>query len=55
MPDPDQHTGIRNPYTHSEVNQRLQDTLAKEEPIIVACAGTGVSAKFIEEARVELI
>ncbi len=53
MPNP--YTDIGNPYTRSEVNQRLQDTLDRGEPIIVAGAGTGISAKFIEEGGADLI
>ena len=53
MPNP--YTGIGNPYTREEVNQRLRDTLAKNEPIIVAGAGTGISAKFIEKGGADLI
>ncbi len=53
MPNP--YTGIGNPYTKDEVNQRLRDTLAKGEPIIVAGAGTGISAKFIEKGGADLI
>jgi len=53
MPNP--YTGIGNPYTRSEVNERLRDTLSKGEPIIVAGAGTGISAKFIEEGGADLI
>jgi len=53
MPNP--YTGIGNPYTREEVNQRLRDTLARNEPIIVAGAGTGISAKFIEKGGADLI
>ncbi|MBK1855475.1 phosphoenolpyruvate hydrolase family protein [Verrucomicrobiaceae bacterium 5K15] len=53
MPNP--WTGVGNPYTRAEVNERLQDTLSKGEPIIVAGAGTGISAKFIEKGGADLI
>ena len=53
MPNP--WTGIGNPYTRTEVIERLRDTLSKNEPIIVAGAGTGISAKFIEEGGADLI
>lgn len=53
MPNP--YTGIGNPYTRTEVKQRLRDTLDRGEPIIVAGAGTGISAKFIEEGGADLI
>jgi len=53
MPNP--YTGIGNPYTRDEMNQRLRDTLARNEPIIVAGAGCGISAKFIEEGGADLI
>lgn len=53
MPNP--YTGIGNPYTRAEVNERLHDTLAKGEPIIVAGAGSGISAKFIEKGGADLI
>lgn len=53
MPNP--YTGIGNPYTREEVNQRLRDTLSRNEPIIVAGAGTGISAKFIEKGGADLI
>jgi len=52
---PNPYTGIGNPYTRSEVKQRLTDTLDRGEPIIVAGAGTGISAKFIEEGGADLI
>jgi len=53
MPNP--YTGIGNPYTKAEVNERLRDTISKGEPIIVAGAGTGISAKFIEQGGADLI
>jgi len=52
---PNQWTGIGNPYTRDEVIQRLKTTLAKGEPIIAAGAGTGISAKFIEQGGADLI
>ena len=53
MPNP--WTGIGNPYTRTEVLERLHDTLVKGEPIIAAGAGTGISAKFIEKGGADLI
>jgi predicted TIM-barrel enzyme len=53
MPNP--WTGVGNPYTRKEVLERLHDTLAKGEPIIAAGAGTGISAKFIEQGGADLI
>ena len=53
MPNP--WTGIGNPYTRAEVLERLHDTLSKGEAIIVAGAGTGISAKFIEKGGADLI
>jgi predicted TIM-barrel enzyme len=53
MPNP--WTGIGNPYTRTEVLERLHDTLSKGEPIIAAGAGTGISAKFIEKGGADLI
>ncbi|MEM8956138.1 MAG: phosphoenolpyruvate hydrolase family protein [Verrucomicrobiota bacterium] len=53
MPNP--WTGKGNPYTREEVLERLHDTLNKNEPIIVAGAGTGISAKFIEKGGADLI
>lgn len=47
--------GSRDPYTREEVIERLQDTLAKGEPIIAAGAGTGISAKFIEKGGADLL
>jgi predicted TIM-barrel enzyme len=52
---PNAWTGIGNPYTRLEVVDRLRATLAKGEPIIAAGAGTGISAKFIEEGGADLI
>jgi predicted TIM-barrel enzyme len=53
MPNP--WTGKGNPYTRQEVRDRLQATLDRGEPIIVAGAGTGISAKFIEKGGADLI
>ncbi|MEM7144672.1 MAG: phosphoenolpyruvate hydrolase family protein [Verrucomicrobiota bacterium] len=53
MPNP--WTGKGNPYTRAEVLDRLRDTIDKNEPIIVAGAGTGISAKFIEKGGADLI
>ena len=52
---PNQWTGIGNPYTREEVIERLQNTLSKGESIIVAGAGTGISAKFIEKGGADMI
>lgn len=53
MPNP--WTGIGNPYTRTEVLERLHDTLSKGQAIIAAGAGTGISAKFIEKGGADLI
>ena len=53
MPNP--WTGQGNPYTRDEVLRRLRSTLKRGEPIIAAGAGTGISAKFIEEGGADLI
>lgn len=53
MPNP--WTGKGNPYTRTEVLERLHDTLSRGEPIIAAGAGTGISAKFIEKGGADLI
>jgi predicted TIM-barrel enzyme len=53
MPNP--WTGQGNPYTRKEVLARLRATLDRGEPIIVAGAGTGISAKFIEQGGADLI
>ena len=53
MPNP--WTGKGNPYTRKEVVDRLRATLKKGEPVIVAGAGTGISAKFIERGGADLI
>ncbi|MBK1883419.1 phosphoenolpyruvate hydrolase family protein [Luteolibacter pohnpeiensis] len=52
---PNQWTGKGNPYTRSEVLERLNDTISKGEAIIAAGAGTGISAKFIEKGGADLI
>jgi len=53
MPNP--WTGRGNPYTRTEVIERLHATLERGEPIIAAGAGTGISAKFIEQGGADLI
>ena len=53
MPNP--WTGRGNPYTRTEVVDRLHAALRKGEPIIAAGAGTGISAKFIEKGGADLI
>ena len=53
MPNP--WTGKGNPYTRKEVVERLRVTLKKGETVIVAGAGTGISAKFIERGGADLI
>jgi predicted TIM-barrel enzyme len=53
MPNP--WTGKGNPYTRKEVVDRLHATLKKGQPVIVAGAGTGISAKFIEKGGADLI
>ncbi|MDN5212910.1 phosphoenolpyruvate hydrolase family protein [Fulvivirgaceae bacterium BMA12] len=53
MPNP--WTGKGNPYTKQEVRDRLKATLDKNEAIIAAGAGTGISAKFIEKGGADLI
>ena len=53
MPNP--WTGKGNPYTRKEVVDRLRAQLKKGQPIIVAGAGTGISAKFIEKGGADLI
>jgi predicted TIM-barrel enzyme len=52
---PNEWTGKGNPYTRSEVIERLQDTLSKGTAIIAAGAGAGISAKFIEKGGADLI
>jgi len=53
MPNP--WTGKGNPYTCDEVRARLQATLDRNEAIIAAGAGTGITAKFIEKGGADLI
>jgi len=53
MPNP--WTGKGNPYTRSEVLDRLHVVLQRGEPIIAAGAGTGISAKLLEKGGVDLI
>ncbi len=52
---PNQWTGKGNPYTRTEVIERLQDTVSKGTAIIAAGAGAGISAKFIEKGGADLI
>ena len=52
---PNKWTGVGNPYTKQEVRERLQKTLDQNQAIIVAGAGTGISAKFIEKGGADLI
>ena len=53
MPNP--WTGRGNPYTKQEVRDRLQSSLDNNSALIVAGAGTGISAKFIEKGGADLI
>jgi predicted TIM-barrel enzyme len=53
MPNP--WTGKGNPYTRTEVIERLRNTISKGQPIIAAGAGTGISAKFIERGGADLV
>ena len=53
MPNP--WTGIGNPYSREEVLARLQAVLERNEPIIAAGAGTGLSAKLLEAGGIDLI
>lgn len=53
MPNP--WTGKGNPYTRDEVRARLQAVVDRNEAIIAAGAGTGISAKFIEKGGGDLI
>lgn len=53
MPNP--WTGKGNPYSRKEVIERLRASLRRGEPIIAAGAGTGISAKFIEQGGADLI
>lgn len=52
---PNHWTGKGNPYTRTEVIERLQAALRRGEPIIAAGAGAGISAKFIERGGADLI
>ncbi|MDQ8189756.1 phosphoenolpyruvate hydrolase family protein [Roseibacillus persicicus] len=53
MPNP--WTGKGNPYTRDEVRARLKATIDRNEAIIAAGAGTGISAKFIEKGGADLL
>lgn len=53
MPNP--WTGVGNPYTRTEVLDRLRATLDGGAPIIAGGAGTGISAKFLEQGGIDLI
>ena len=53
MPNP--WTGKGNPYTRTEVIERLRATVARGEAIIAAGAGTGISAKFIEKGGADIL
>lgn len=53
MPNP--WTGKGNPYTRQEVRDRLTKTINRQQAIIAAGAGTGISAKFIEKGGADLI
>ena len=53
MPNP--WTGCGNPYSRSEVIERLRDTMGRGESVLAAGAGTGISAKFIEKGGADLI
>ncbi len=53
MPNP--WTGKGNPYTRKEVVERLRATLKKGDAIIAAGAGSGISAKFIEQGGADLL
>ncbi|NBX34802.1 phosphoenolpyruvate hydrolase family protein [bacterium] len=53
MPNP--WTGKGNPYTRTEVIERLRDTMSQGKAIIAAGAGTGISAKFIERGGADLV
>lgn len=52
---PNQWTGKGNPYTRTEVRERFNDTLSKGDALIVAGAGSGISAKFIEKGGADMI
>lgn len=53
MPNP--WTNAGNPYTRTEVIERLRDTMGRGESILAAGAGTGISAKFIEKGGADLV
>jgi predicted TIM-barrel enzyme len=53
MPNP--WTGRGNPYTRKEVIDRFENTLRRGEAIIVAGAGSGISAKFIEKGGADML
>ena len=53
MPNP--WTGKGNPYTRKEVVERLRATLKNGNAIIAAGAGSGISAKFIEQGGADLL
>ena len=53
MPNP--WTGRGNPFTRTEISDRFQATLKRGEAIIVAGAGSGISAKFIERGGADMI
>lgn len=53
MPNP--WTNVGNPYTRTEVIERLRDTMGRGESILAAGAGTGISAKFIEKGGADLV
>ncbi|MDP7250118.1 MAG: phosphoenolpyruvate hydrolase family protein, partial [Planctomycetota bacterium] len=46
---------IGNTHTRQEVLDKLRATLEAGQPIIASGAGTGISAKFIEEGGADLI
>ncbi|WP_442506782.1 phosphoenolpyruvate hydrolase family protein [Novipirellula sp. SH528] len=52
---PNSRTGIGNPYTRTEVLDRLHATFDRGVPIIAAGADAGISAKFLEKGGVDLI
>src|SRR6266536_4029538 len=52
---PNAWTGKGNPYTRKEVVERLRATPKTGNAIIAAGAGTGISAKFIEQGGADLI
>lgn len=52
---PNTWTGKGNPYTRTEVLERLRLTMERGDAIVAAGAGTGISAKFIERGGADLI